>query len=126
MFRRIYKLLFDIKKQHPTSNITYIKLKFIIKILNELKICGVEQIDEDHYRFDVYFSASKTNIEKSSITLVGFGKTSLLEPNEKETLNIKLDIKDLSKREAILEKTGFNASEYASMLRRLNKKPNMY
>jgi len=49
------------------ANINYIKLKFIIKILNELKICGVEQIDEDHYRFDVYFSASKTNIEKSSI-----------------------------------------------------------
>ena len=49
------------------SNINYIKLKFIIKILNELKICGVEQIDKEHYKFDVYFSASKTNIEKSSI-----------------------------------------------------------
>ena len=48
-------------------NINYIKLKFIIKILNELKICGVEQIDKEHYKFDVYFSASKTNIEKSSI-----------------------------------------------------------
>jgi single-stranded-DNA-specific exonuclease len=48
-------------------NINYIKLKFIIKILNELKICGVEQIDKERYKFDVYFSASKTNIEKSSI-----------------------------------------------------------
>ncbi len=49
------------------ADINYIKLKFIIKILNELKICGVEQMGEDHYKFDVYFSASKTNIEKSSI-----------------------------------------------------------
>ena len=47
--------------------INYIKLKFIIKILNELKICGVEKSDEEHYKFDVYFTASKTNIEKSSI-----------------------------------------------------------
>ena len=49
------------------TNINYTKLKFIIKILNELKICGVEQTDEEHYKFDVYFSATKTNIEKSSI-----------------------------------------------------------
>ena len=49
------------------ASINYIKLRFIIKILNELKICGVEQIDSDHYKFDVYFSATKTNIEKSSI-----------------------------------------------------------
>ena len=47
--------------------INYIKLQFIIKILNELKICGVENVGEDRYKFDVYFSASKTNIEKSSI-----------------------------------------------------------
>lgn len=53
------------KPDRPTIN--YIKLKFIIKILNELKICGVETTGPDRYKFDVYFSASKTNIEKSSI-----------------------------------------------------------
>ena len=53
------------KPDRPVIN--YIKLKFIIKILNELKICGVEKSDEEHYKFDVYFTTSKTNIEKSAI-----------------------------------------------------------
>ena len=60
-------VLLSLLAKSEGGNINYIKLKFIIKILNELKICGVEQIDSEHYRFDVYFSASKTNIEKSSI-----------------------------------------------------------
>ena len=60
-------VLLSLLAKTENSNINYIKLKFIIKILNELKICGVEQIDKEHYKFDVYFSASKTNIEKSSI-----------------------------------------------------------
>ena len=60
-------VLLSLLAKTENSNINYIKLKFIIKILNELKICGVEQIDKERYKFDVYFSASKTNIEKSSI-----------------------------------------------------------
>ena len=60
-------VLLSLLAKTENCNINYIKLKFIIKILNELKICGVEQIDKEHYKFDVYFSASKTNIEKSSI-----------------------------------------------------------
>ena len=60
-------VLLSLLNKPDRPNINYIKLKFIIKILNELKICGVEKSDEEHYRFDVYFSASKTNIEKSSI-----------------------------------------------------------
>ena len=61
------EVLLSLLNKTDKNEINYIKLKFIIKILNELKICGVEQIDEEHYKFDVYFSASKTNIEKSSI-----------------------------------------------------------
>ena len=60
-------VLLSILKKTDRPNINYIKLQFIIKILNELKICGVENMDKDRYKFDVYFSASKTNIEKSSI-----------------------------------------------------------
>ena len=60
-------VLLSLLAKTENANINYIKLKFIVKILNELKICGVEQIDKEHYKFDVYFSASKTNIEKSSI-----------------------------------------------------------
>ncbi len=49
------------------SEIGYIKLKFILKIFNELRICSVEEIEDELYRLDIFFNASKTNIEKSSI-----------------------------------------------------------
>ena len=49
------------------QQINYIKLKFILRILNELQICEVNEIDKDIYCFDIFFNASKTNIEKSSI-----------------------------------------------------------
>jgi single-stranded-DNA-specific exonuclease len=47
---------------HP---IRYGKMKYILEIFHELKICGVEEIEDGVYRFDIYFNASKTNIEKS-------------------------------------------------------------
>ena len=48
-------------------SINYVKMKYILEIFHELKICGVEEIEAGVYRFDVYFNASKTSIEKSSI-----------------------------------------------------------
>ena len=48
----------------PTIN--YIKLKYILHILNELKICDVVELNSDIYRFQVIFNASKTSIEKSN------------------------------------------------------------
>ena len=48
-------------------HINYIKLMYIIRILNEMKICRIENINADIFKFDIYFNASKTNIEKSSI-----------------------------------------------------------
>ncbi len=47
--------------------INYIKLKFILRILNELQICSIEEVGEDMYSFNIFFNASKTSIEKSSI-----------------------------------------------------------
>ena len=47
--------------------INYVRLKYILEVFHELQICGVEEIEEGIYRFDIYFNASKTNIEKSSI-----------------------------------------------------------
>ena len=44
----------------------YIKLKFIVRILEELQICGVSEPVPDHFLFDIFYSA-KTNLEKSSI-----------------------------------------------------------
>ena len=45
----------------------YCKIKFIIAILRELQICQIEQTSEDVYTFEIFFNASKTSIEKSSI-----------------------------------------------------------
>lgn len=47
--------------------INYIKLKFIIRIMHELTICGVEELGEDIYRFTVEFTGTKTSIDKSHI-----------------------------------------------------------
>ena len=59
----------DLLKLVNTSDISinYIKLMYVIRILNEMKICRIENITEDIFSFEVCFSASKTNIEKSSI-----------------------------------------------------------
>lgn len=49
------------------GEINYIKLKFILRILEELNICGVTELEHGFYMFDVCFTASKTSIDKSSI-----------------------------------------------------------
>ena len=57
------------KLVNPSEGITinYIKLMYVIRILNEMNICRVENITDDIFKFEMYFNASKTNIEKSSI-----------------------------------------------------------
>ena len=49
------------------STISYVKLKYILRILNELNICEIEEIGEDLYRFRVEYTATKTSIDKSFI-----------------------------------------------------------
>ena len=44
----------------------YAKLRFILRVLDELQICGVSEPAEDYFVFDIFYSA-KTNLEKSSI-----------------------------------------------------------
>jgi len=61
--RRILSML----RGQGIDRIGYIKLKFIIRIMQELKICGVIEPSPDQYVFEFYFHTSKTNIEKSSI-----------------------------------------------------------
>ncbi len=47
--------------------LNYIKLKYILRIMNELKICEVVELDRDIYRYQICFNAAKTSIDKSSI-----------------------------------------------------------
>ena len=48
------------------ANIGYIKLKVIIMVLKELNLIGIEEIEDEVYRFTFRYS-QKTNLEKSSI-----------------------------------------------------------
>ncbi len=61
--RRILTLLSSTGGAH----IHYIKLKFIIRIMQELQVCGVLEPERDRYLFEFEYRAEKTNIEKSSI-----------------------------------------------------------
>ena len=55
------------KLSATSSDIRLAKLKIILEILNELRICTVEEVSPGIYQYDIYFNSEKTNIEKSSI-----------------------------------------------------------
>ena len=59
-------LLMALENEAP-GRINYIKLKYIIRVLQELRICGVTEPEEGYYIFDIYFTPTKTSIDKSSI-----------------------------------------------------------
>jgi len=61
--RRLLSLLHSL----GYTDINYIKLKFIIRIMQELQICGVTESVQDTYVFEFQYQTTKTNIEKSSI-----------------------------------------------------------
>ncbi len=61
--RRLLALL----QSQGYGSINYIKLKFIIRIMQELQICGVLEPVDDTYVFEFQYQTTKTNIEKSSI-----------------------------------------------------------
>ena len=61
------RTILKIVNSYDAPTINYVKLKYILRIMNELRICGVEEIDEDIFRFEFFFNTAKTNIEKSSI-----------------------------------------------------------
>jgi len=48
-------------------NIGYVKLKFIIMVFKELNIIGIEDLENEKYRFTIHFSSNKKNLDKSSI-----------------------------------------------------------
>ena len=49
------------------GRIEYIKLKFMIMIMKELNLLGIEEISDEVYRFTVRYQNGKTNLDKSNI-----------------------------------------------------------
>lgn len=60
------RLLAAMRSLHA-QEINYVKLKFTIRIMQELLLCGVTETEPDTFVFEFYDSTAKTNIEKSSI-----------------------------------------------------------
>lgn len=49
------------------SKINYIKLKIIIRVLQEMNLLGIEEVSEELYHFKVHFTKNKTDLEKSTL-----------------------------------------------------------
>lgn len=47
------------------GDIGYIKLKIIIRVLQELNLLGIEEVSDENYRFSIQFTNKKTDLEKS-------------------------------------------------------------
>ena len=61
--RRILSMLSDA----GAEGIGYIKLQMILRIMQELQLCDMEEAGEDRYVFSFRFNPTKTSIEKSNI-----------------------------------------------------------
>ncbi len=57
----------DICSKLSIYKIGYIKLKVIIKVFFELNILGIEEFEDEHYRFSVRYSSVKHDLEKSTL-----------------------------------------------------------
>ena len=71
-FRTGNDMMTEVEIYHKLSsikgcNIRLAKVKIILEVLNELKICTIEQVSPGIYQYDIYFNSEKTSIEKSSI-----------------------------------------------------------
>ena len=46
--------------------IGYVKLKVIIRVLQEMNLLGIEEVSDENYHFEVRFTDKKTDLEKST------------------------------------------------------------
>lgn len=60
------ELAIKLSRQSDVGNIGYIKLKIIIKVLKELNLLGIDELEEEVYKFSVRYS-QKTNLDKSNL-----------------------------------------------------------
>ncbi|MBQ4556075.1 MAG: single-stranded-DNA-specific exonuclease RecJ [Clostridia bacterium] len=54
-------------REEPLQNIGYIKLRFIINVLLEMNIVGVEEIGDEKYSFKIHYQSKHTDLEKSAL-----------------------------------------------------------
>ena len=77
----------DLKMSYDKASTTYI---FKVKVTNTGDMAGKETVQiyvsSPYTEYDI-----KNNVEKASVSLVGFEKTDILEPGQSETLTIEVD-----------------------------------
>ena len=54
-------------REAPLSAIGYIKLRFIINVLLEMNIVGVEEVGDEKYSFKIHYQSKHTDLEKSAL-----------------------------------------------------------
>ncbi len=60
-------LLAKLRSTVGAGKIGYVKLKLIIRVLQELNLLGIEEVSEEYYHFRLNFSDKKTDLEKSNL-----------------------------------------------------------
>ena len=60
-------ILSSLSKLSSNNSINYVKLKFIIRILQELNLLGIEEVSDELYHFKLHFTKTKTDLEKSNL-----------------------------------------------------------
>ena len=56
-----------LSRDNAVGTVGYIKLRFIIDVLLELNIVGVESVGKDAYRFSVSYKQKRADLDKSAI-----------------------------------------------------------
>ena len=54
-------------REEPLKNLGYIKLRFIINVLLEMNIVGVEELGDEKYSFKIHYQSKHTDLEKSAL-----------------------------------------------------------
>ena len=57
----------DILSKTSSTNIGYLKLKFIIMVLKELNLVMIDENEDEVYDFNIHYSSSKSDLEKSNL-----------------------------------------------------------
>lgn len=54
-------------REEPLSSLGYIKLRFIINVLLEMNIVGVEEVGDEKYLFKLHYQSKHADLEKSAL-----------------------------------------------------------
>lgn len=60
-------IIYRLSQTKRTDSVGYIKLLVIIKVMQELNIMGIEEVEEETYRFKVQYKSGKTELDKSNL-----------------------------------------------------------